>query len=83
MNLSIELSLEEERLLEQATKQLGYSKSDIVRQAIHELCQKIKKEADSPYSSGEDLFGMVKLADAPSDSMKKHVWEKLRNRYIP
>ena len=81
MNLSIELSPEEERLLEQAAKQLGYSKSDIARQAIHELCQKLNKETRSPYRLGEDLFDIGQLATAPSDPTKKQVWEKLRAKH--
>ena len=78
MILSVQLSTEEEIFLEQTARLLGCSKSDLARQAIQELCQKLNKEADSPYSSGEELFGMGKLADASSDPMTKQIWEKLR-----
>jgi hypothetical protein len=37
MNLSIELSLEEENLLEKTARQLERSKSDQAQQTIHEL----------------------------------------------
>ena len=81
MVLSIQLSPEEEIFLEQTAQVLGRSKSDLVREAIHELCQKLNKDVGSPYNSGENLFGMGKLADVPSDPMKKQVWEKLRTKF--
>ena len=81
MILSVQLSIEEVIFLEQNARLLGRSKSDLARQAIQELCQKLNKEADSPYNSGEELFGMGKLADVPSDPMKKQVWQKLRTKY--
>jgi len=81
MTLSVRLSPEEEILLEQTAQQLGRSKSDLARQAVHELCQKLIREVSSPYSLGEDLFGAGKLADAPSDPMKKQIWEKLRAKH--
>lgn len=77
MTLSVRLSPEEEKLLEQTAHQLGRSKSDLARQAVYELCQKLVRESQSPYSLGEDLFGQGKLANAPTDPLKKQIWEKL------
>jgi hypothetical protein len=82
MVLSIQLSPEEEIFLEQTAQVLGRSKSDLVREAIHELCQKLNKEVGLTIdNSGENLFGMGRLADVPSDPMKKQVWEKLRTKF--
>ena len=81
MTLSVRLSPEEEKLLEQTANRLGRSKSDLARQAVHELCQKLIRESQSPYSMGKDLFGAGKLAEAPTDPLKKQVWEKLRAKH--
>lgn len=81
MTLSVRLSPEEENLLENTARQLGRSKSDLARQAVYELCQKLARDAQSPYSLGEELFGAGKLADAPADPLKKQVWEKLRAKH--
>ncbi len=81
MTLSVQLSPEEENLLEQTAQQLGRSKSDLARQAVYELCQKLAREKQSPYGLGEDLFGAGKLASTPSDPLKKQIWEKLRAKH--
>ena len=81
MILCIELSPEEENLLEQIAKQLGCSKNDLARKGIHELCQKLSREISSPYSLGEDLFDVGQLATAPFDPIKKQAWEKLRAKH--
>ncbi len=81
MTLSVRLSPEEEKLLEQTASRLGRSKSDLARQAVHELCQKLIRESQSPYSMGKDLFDAGKLAIAPTDPLKKQIWEKLRAKH--
>lgn len=81
MSLSVRLSSEDERLLEASARRLGRPKSALVRQAIQELCQKLRQDEHSAYALGEDLFGAGKLADAPSDPMKKAIWEKLRVKH--
>lgn len=81
MTLSVRLSTEEEALLEKTAKRIGRSKSELARQAVYELCQKLTQEERSPYSMGEDLFGAGKLAEAPADPLKKQIWEKLRAKH--
>ena len=81
MPLSVRLSQEDERLLEASARRLGRPKSELVRQAIQELCQKLKQEEFSAYALGEDLFGSGQLAEAPSDPMKRAIWEKLRAKH--
>lgn len=81
MTLSVRLSATDESLLEITARRLGRSKSDLARQAVTELCQKLAQEDRSPYSMGEDLFGTGKLAEAPSDPLKKQIWEKLRAKH--
>lgn len=81
MTLSVRLSVDDERLLEASARRLGRPKSDLVRQAIQELCQKLRQEEYSAFSLGEDLFDAGLLADAPSDPMKKAIWEKLRVKH--
>jgi len=81
MTLSVRLSADEEIFLEKTARRLGRSKSDLARQAGHELCQKLVQEERSPYSLGADLFGAGELADAPENPLKRQVWESLRDKH--
>lgn len=81
MTLTVRLPSDEENLLEKTARQLDRSKSDLVRQAIHEFCLKQNQEQYSAYSMGEDLFDVGKLAQAPQDSLKQQIWEKLRAKH--
>lgn len=81
MALSVRLSPEDDSLLERTARRVGRSKSDLARQAVHELCQKLTQEERSPYSIGKDLFGAGKLSAAPTDPLKKQIWEKLRVKH--
>ena len=81
MTLSVRLSPEEAKLLNLTARRLGRSKSDLARQAVKELCQKLAQEEYSPYSIGQDLFGAGELAEPPSDSLKQQVWEKLSEKH--
>lgn len=81
MTLTVRLSSEDEALLEKTARRVGRSKSDLARQAVQELCQKLIQEERSPYSLGQDLFGAGKLAKAPIDPLKKQILEKLRVKH--
>lgn len=81
MAFSVRLSPHEESILEKTAKRLGRSKSDLTRQAVKELCQRLAHEDQSAYSLGKDLFGAGSLAEAPDDPLKKQVWEKLRAKH--
>jgi len=81
MTLTVRLSSEDETLLEKTARRVGRSKRDLARQAVHELCQKLIQEERSPYSLGQDLFGAGELAKAPTDPLKKQIWEKLRVKH--
>ena len=81
MTLSVRLSPNEERLLEKTASRLGRSKSDLVRQAVHELCEKLVQDERSPYTLGAGLFGAGELAGAPADPLKRQIWERLRDKY--
>lgn len=81
MALSVRLSADDEHLLEKVAHQLGRSKSDLARQAVHELCQKLIQAEHAAYSMGTDLFDAGKLAKPPSGPLKKQIWEKLRAKH--
>ena len=81
MTLSVRLSVEEEALLEKTARRIGRSKSELARQAVYELCQKLSQAERSPHSMGEDLFGVGQLAEAPTEPLKKQIWEKLRAKH--
>ena len=81
MTLSVRLPASDENLLEKVAQQLGKSKSDLVRQAVHELCEKLTQSERTAYSMGVDLFDAGKLAQPPSDPLKKQIWEKLNAKY--
>ncbi len=74
MTLSVRLPPEEENLLEKTARRLGRSKSDLARQAVHDLCQKLTQEEQSAYALGADLFDAGELADTPTDPLKKKIW---------
>ena len=71
MTLSVRLSPKESKLLDLTARHLGRSKSDLVRQAVKELCQKLGQQERTPYCIGLDLFGVGELAEPPSDSLKQ------------
>ncbi len=81
MTLSVRLTADEEMFLEKTARRLGRSKSDLARQAVHELCQKLVQEERSPYTLGADLFGAGELANAPADPLKRKIWESLRDKH--
>jgi len=81
MVLSVRLSLEEEKLLEETAQRLGRGKSDVARQAVRELCRKLGRDAQSPFDIGEELFDAGALAVAPVDPLKRQVWKKLREKH--
>ena len=81
MALSVRLSANEEQQLEITARRLGRSKSDLARQAVAELCQRLDQHTQSPYELGKDLFGTGELALPPSDPIKKRIWEKLRDKH--
>jgi len=82
MTLSVRLPPEEESILEKTAYRLGRSKSDLARQAVHELCQKLAQEEHSAYAIGKNLFGVGELAKAPSDDpLKQKIWKKLQYKH--
>ncbi len=81
MTLSVRLPPEEENLLEKTARRLGRSKSDLARQAVHELCQKLAQEEHSAYARGKDLFEIGGLAKRPKDPLKQQIWEKLQHKH--
>jgi dihydrofolate reductase len=79
MALSVQLPSEEQQMLEVAAKRMGRNTHDLLRQAVRELYQRLVITTDSrtPYELGQDLFGAGNLAVAPSDPLKRQIWEKL------
>ncbi|MEY3219189.1 MAG: hypothetical protein RIT27_546 [Pseudomonadota bacterium] len=72
---------EEQALLETTAQRLGCSQSDLIRQAVLGLCQKMLQKTPTPYSLGEDLFEMGDFALPPTDQLKYQIWEKLRVKH--
>ncbi|QTR54910.1 ribbon-helix-helix protein, CopG family [Thiothrix unzii] len=81
MTISVRLPPEEQHMLEVLARRVGRSKSDLMRQAVRELCQRLAADNRTPYSLGQDLFGTGSLAPAPTDPMKRQIWEKLRAKH--
>ena len=81
MTLSVRLSEEDESLLELAARSLGRNKSELVRQAVHDFCQKLTLEKTSAYSMGKELFDQGVLSKAPTEPLKKQIWEKLHAKH--
>lgn len=81
MTISVRLPSEEQHMLEMLSRRVGRSKSDLMRQAIRELCQRLAADNRTPFSLGEDLFGTGGLAPPPTDPMKRQIWEKLRAKH--
>ncbi len=81
MTLTVRLPEKEENLLEKTARRLGRSKSDLARQAVHELCQKLAQEEQSAYAIGEDLFDVGGLSVALQDPLKQNILDKLRDKH--
>lgn len=82
MPLSIQLSPDEEALLKAASRQCARSPNDLARQGVRELCQRLMRQADqTPYELGQDLFGAGQLAEAPTDPVKRQIWEFLHAKH--
>ncbi len=81
MPLSVRLTNTEEALLDAAARRTARSRSELVRQAVREFCQRLARVDKTPFDLGKNLFGTGKLASAPSDPVKRAVWEKLRAKH--
>jgi Arc/MetJ-type ribon-helix-helix transcriptional regulator len=81
MPLSVRLPPEEEALLDAVARQTLRSRSELVRQGVRELCQRLARADKTPYDMGAHLFGNGVLAAAPNDPVKRAVWEKLRAKH--
>ncbi len=82
MMLSIQLSSEEQVLLETVARRTGRQQNELMRQAVCELCKKmLQEETITPYELGKDLFGVGTLAQAPSDPIKRKIWKKLHEKH--
>lgn len=82
--LSVQLSPEEQALLETAAQYTGLPQNELMRQAVRELCQKImqaKQPTATPYELGKDLFEKGRLAQRPTDPLKAKIWEKLHEKH--
>jgi hypothetical protein len=80
--LSVQLSPEEQALLETAAQRTGQQPNDLMRQAVREWCQKIlEKEPTTPYELGQDLFQKGYLATPPTDPLKRKIWKKLHEKH--
>jgi len=67
MTLSVQLTPEEEALLEEVSRRTERNQGELVRQAIREFCQVLVSAEKSPYELGEGLFGQALLAAPPAD----------------
>jgi Arc/MetJ-type ribon-helix-helix transcriptional regulator len=81
MPLSVRLTPKEKALLETASRKTARSKSELVRQGVRELCQRLTRGEKTPYDLGKKLFGVGSMSAAPTDSIKRAVWEKLRAKH--
>lgn len=81
MTLSVRIPPEEQQLLENLARRMGRSKSDLLRQAVRELYQRLAVDQRTPFSLGRDLFGTGSLAPPPTDPLKRQIWEKLRAKH--
>lgn len=81
MPLSIRFSPEEQRRIDALARERDCSRSDLVRQAVRELCDRLAGDHPDPLALGEDLFGAGRLAGPPSDPVKRAAWEHLRAKH--
>lgn len=81
MTISVRLSPDDERLLKDVARQLGKNKSDLVRQAIQELCNKVVRKQRTPFELGEELFEAGLLAEPPLDPLKRKIYDSLSAKH--
>jgi flagellar motor switch protein FliG len=80
--LSIQLSPEEQVLLDTAAQRTGLQQSELMRQAVREFCQRmLQEQATTPYELGKDLFEIGILAQVPGEPLKRKIWEKLHEKH--
>jgi Arc/MetJ-type ribon-helix-helix transcriptional regulator len=78
---SIRLTPEEEALLDEAARRTSRSRSELVREGLREVCQRLIPEGRSASSLGKGLFGAGTLAAPPREPQKRAVWENLRAKH--
>lgn len=81
MPFSVRLSDEEQALLEAAARRTARSKSELVRQGVRELCQRLARPKRTPLDLGKNLFGAGSLAKAPTASFQRALWDKLSAKH--
>lgn len=79
--LTVRLSSEEEKKLEEYCMREGVSKSIVVKEAI-ELYIAQQKKSKNPYETGADLFGREGSGDRNNSvSYKKKLKDQLREKH--
>lgn len=82
MSLNLFLTTEEKALLDQVSRQSKRSQDDLIHRSIREYCKRqLKQTTPSSYQLGRDLFGAGHLADAPTDPVKRQIWERLHAKH--
>lgn len=82
MSLTVHLTPEEEALLDSVSRQSAQSQDDLIRQGIRELCQRLLEQTGpTSYALGQDLFGAGHLASAPTDPVKRQIWDALHAKH--
>lgn len=78
--LTVRLDEITEQRLTEVCRQLGRSKSDVVKQSLAEWLERFSPKPD-PYELGKDLFGRLRPSEPPEDPLKRAIWERLHAQY--
>jgi hypothetical protein len=79
--ITVRLSPEFEKILEATAKQVGMTKSELIRRSIEEYLKKIKANP-SPWELGKDLFGKYSSGKGNlSKDRKKILKQKLLEKH--
>lgn len=78
--LTVRLDEITEQRLTEVCRQLGRSKSDVVKQSLAEWLERFNPPPRS-YELGQDLFDQGESAEPPKDPQRRQIWDYLDAKY--
>lgn len=78
--LSVRLDEATEQRLSEVCRQLGRTKSEVVKESLAEWLERLSPKPD-PYELGKDLFGRLRPSELPEDPLKREIWEQIHARH--
>lgn len=78
--LSVRLNKDTENQLEEVCRRYGFTKSEAVKRSLEQWLGGFDAAPDA-YQLGSDLFDQGAASTAPSDPVRRQIWERLHAKY--